>query len=941
MTMRNIGGVVLALLILGLGAAEARGQARGKITGKVTDASTGEPLPGVNVIIDGTSLGAATDLEGDYFIANLQPGTYDVRATFIGFQTVTVQGVDVSANKTTTVDFELKESTFTLDEEVVVTAERPLVEQDNTTSVVRLEAAEVAARPTSNFTEVLASMPSINMENGEMTIRGGTIDEVAFVVDGARARDPLNHQPYTRFNLGAIEELEVITGSFNAEYGEARSGVINVITKEGGERYEGYVDARYQPPGVRHWGTSFYDTSTEQYWENTHARHLEWWVEYPDQWVDPNGFYGSDPRSEWTPEEAYENYLETHQPLTDYAETPSYQVETGFGGPVPMIDNLTFFATYKYRSEAPLFGNAFRERGILQDGTLKMAYRFPGGKKLTFSGFYGSSETGWGYGDYPPFFWAESYGVDARYAHFDQAGHPYSQTNGQTLTFSHVLNNASLYEVKLSRVQALREVGIFPGDSLGFEASEGTQDNLRAVDAEGNAIPGGFANLVGYHTSGYLFRYDDANTDYNLEAYYSNQINKNWHLKTGTQFSYYHLDHYNHAKFDPRTDSTVYTPYQGALYLQSKFEFRGLVLNGGLRWDFYNPNDVVYEDIFNPLTGETEPTRLYSQLSPRLGVSHPIDTRTVLHFSYGHFFQRPAFGDYGETGYPEGNLTTMIVDGTETPWTLGNRLLRPRKLISFEVGLERNFWDFFVVDVTGYYKDIRNTIRGITVETEGGVTYATNGNGDYGDFRGVELSLRKVPSSYGWGSFWGYVNYSTQFEIEGRSGAPAYVAPYGVRYNPSGDNIIYHNPYFKAGLYYETPADWRGLFGTLFKNISVAVDYVAVMPNDQIRSDFFLFEGEKYLRDADQNTNLRARKEITLNGGQLRISPYVEVHNLFNDQWINLNIFERVSLAEQQKLVESDFEYLPSVMADGEPIMDVAKFRNLPRYVLFGVTVNL
>lgn len=938
--------VLLGLLVV-LTAPFAYGQGRGKIAGRVVDAQTGEPLPGVNVVIDGTTLGTVTDNVGDYFIANLDPGTYAVRASFIGYQAMTVQNVDVSVNKTTTVDFELSEETLDLGAEVVVTAERPLVEMDNTTSSVRLETTEIQARPTTDFADVLTTLPSINMENGEMKIRGGTMDEVAFVVDGARASNPMDHRPYTRFNLGAIEELEVITGSFNAEYGEARSGVINVVTKEGGSTYEGYVDARYEPPGVRHWGVSFYDRSTDLYWENSHARHLDWWIEYPDQWVDPNGVPGSDPRSAWTPEEAYQNYLDTHQPLTDYAQTPNFQAEVGVGGPIPLLDGLTFFGTYKHRTEAPIAGNAFRDRGLFRDGTLKLAYRLGGGKKITLSGFYGEKEAGWGMVsdedfsvyDFP--FWAVSYGINARYAYFDQVGYPYARTDGQTLTYSHVLNAASLYQVKLARVHAIRRVGTIPGDPIGFDASEPTVDNIRAVDEEGQPIPGAFQNLIGYHTSGYIFRFDDENTEYNLDAYYSNQLTKNWHLQTGTQFSYYHLDHYNHSKYSARTDSAVYTPYQGALYLQNKFEVRGFVLNGGLRWDFYNPNDVVYTDLFNPLTGEKQSTGFYSQLSPRLGVSHPIDTKTVLHFSYGHFFQRPAFGDYGETYYPSGNLTTVVVDGTEIPWTLGNRNLRPRRLTSFEIGLERNFWDFFVIDVTGYYKDIRNTVRGITIELENGGTYSTNANGDYGDFRGVEFSLRKVPSTFSWGSLWGYANYSTQVEIEGRSGAPAYVAPNGVRYNPSGDNILYHNPFLKGGLYYETPGEAKGIVGALFGNISVSVDYVAVLPNEQLRQDFFLFDGEKYVRGWDQNANLRARKEISFNGGEVSISPYVEVQNLFNHQWINLAAFERASRADQQQFVESGFDYLPSFMSDGTPIMDVAKFRNLPRSVLFGVTVNL
>jgi outer membrane receptor protein involved in Fe transport len=933
--------MALAALV-GAFAPEAAAQARGKIAGTVTDAATGEPLPGVNVLVVGTSLGAATDPDGDYFIANLPLDTYAIKATFIGYRDVTVTDVEVQAGATTTIDIEMEEATMGMEGEIVVTADRPLVERDNTTSSVRLESRELETRPTTEFTDVLTTLPGVDVVNGQVRVRGGTLDEVAFVVDGARARNPLNHNPYTRLNLSSIQEVEVITGSFNAEYGEAQSGVVNVITKEGRDEYELYVDSRYEPPGKRHFGTAFYDQSSSDYWENANARHVEWWIENTDQWVDPNGIAGSDPRSVWTPEEAYQNYMDTHQPLTDYTDIPTYQVEVGGGGRVPLLNNLYFFGSMKYRSEAPVFGNAFRDEGNFTDGTFKLTYRMPNGMKLTGSAFYGREEAGWGFGG-TDYFWALNYGVDGRYAYNDFEGYPYSQTNGQTLQFANVLNASTLYEIKLARVQALRSVGVFPGDSLGFEASDATRDNIRAVDANGNPIPGGYANRIGYHTTGYFFRYDDNNTEWNAEGYISSQLNKFWQVKAGADFSYYVLDHYNESKFPTRTDDRTYRPYQGALYGQNKFEFGGLIVNAGLRFDFYNANDTLYTDLFQPLNeeAEKEETSLYAQLSPRLGVSHPIDENTVLHFSYGHFFQRPAFNDYGE-GNDEvlGSLNTFLIEETGLPWVLANRDLRPRKTVAYEVGIERNFWDFFVIDVTGYYKDIRNTIRTITIETPEGV-YKTNGNGDYADVRGLELSLRKVPSDYRWGTIAGYFNASLQQGIFGRSGAPVVITPNGVRYAPSGDFIEHRNPYLKAGLFYQTPA-WEGLLGALAGGWGISVDHLAVLPNEELRSDFFLFDGQKYLRSVDQSTDLRARKTFTANvsGRTASISPYVEVHNLFNDRWVFLGAFERASQADQRAFVESDFEDLPEVDAGGVPILDVAKFRNLPRSVLFGVTLE-
>jgi outer membrane receptor protein involved in Fe transport len=924
----------LALLVL-LAAAPAAGQSRGKIAGRVTDAATGEGLPGVNVVIAGTAFGTASDLHGDYYLANLQVGTYDVRATYIGYDTLTVTGVNVNPNATTTVNFAMQETTLEVGGEVVVEATRPLVERDNTASVTRIEADEITYRPTTDLTQVLTTLPSINVDDGLITVRGRTLDEVAFVVDGARSRNPLNHDPYTRVNLSAIQEIEVITGGYNAEYGEAQSGVINVITKEGSEHYELYLDARYTPPGQRHFGTAFYDRSSPLFWENTHALHLEWWVENTDQWTDPNGVLGSDPRSAWTPEEAYEHYLATHQPLTDYTETPTYQTEVGLGGPLP-FGAATFYGTLKYRSEPPLFGNAYRERGEFLDGNLKVAMPLGRGMKLLASGFFGTDETGWGF--FNDYFWASVFGTRARYAYFDFAGLSYAQTNGQSLQFAHALSASTLYELRLARVQAIREVNPFPDDPLGFDASGPTPSPVISADPGGdNGDP------VGFNTTGYYFRYEDDNTEWAFEGDLSSQLNKYFAVKTGAELSYYVLDHFNQAKFPNRFDDRTYNPYQGAAYAQGKVEYGGLIVNAGLRLDFYNANDTLYASVFDPFGEDAQRgrTKLYAQLSPRVGVSHPIDTRTVFHFSYGHFFQRPAFNDYGEgNDFVGGSLNTFVVEDTGLPWVLANRNLRPQHTTAYEVGIERNFWDFFILDATAYYKDIRNTIRTITVQTETGGTYFTNGNGDYADERGVELGLRKVPSTYAWGTASGYASFTASLGIFGRSGDPVTIFPGGEGFAPSGDFISHRNPRLKLGLYYRTPTDWRGTLGAVLGGISLALDYRASFPNDQLRSDFFIFEGQKYLRPVDQVTDLRLRKEIALPGGMGLLSPYLEVSNLFNDRWIFLQGAEAASPEEQRAFVESGFEDLPERDNAGNPIFDVGLYRNLPRAVVFGVTFS-
>jgi len=949
--MKHAVRTLLAVVLAGLTQPALAGNT-GKISGKVTDVNTKEPLIGVNVLLVGTRQGSSTDVQGDYFIANVQPGFYTIKASQVGYKDVVVKDVRVRIDATVELNISMEQTVLQVGQEVVITAQRPVIQKDNTATRVFLESTEITSRPAVNVLEVASTLPSVNIDNGVVSVRGGLLNEVAFIVDGARARNPLNQEAFTNVNLSSIQEMEVITGSYNAEFGEARSGVFNVITKEGGERYSFYGDFRYTPAGVKHWGPSLYDPNTPIYWENTHARHLQWWIDHPDQWIDPNGVLGNDPRSSWTPEQAYQNYLETHKPLTNYDRIPGYQVELSLGGPLPYLDGATFFLSGKYSVQPPLMGNAFAKRGKYLDGSAKLSYQLDQSTKVLFSGFFGNTDDSWGYGDVPNYSWAADYGVSGRYAYYDYTGLPKAETDGETIKLSRVVDNATMYEVKLSRVFAARSTDVLPGDPVGWDATSPSFDYLRATipvyDASGNIIsykdaPGGYQNIVGYHTLGYFYRYNDKNTDLSLTGYYQSQVSKNWQVKAGAEFTYYNLNHFNQAKPPDRVDQHIYNPYQGAIYEQNKLEFSGFIMNVGLRFDIYNPNDYIYEDLFNPIEGVKEKTKPFTQLSPRLGISHPIDENTVLHFSYGHFFERASFGDYGEgqnVGEALGSLTTMIVDNSSPaiPWVLGNRAAKPEHTVAYEIGVERNFFDELLLTVTGYYKDIRNTIRTVTIISPYGV-YKTNGNADYGDVRGVEISLRKQASRFTWGSIWGYANFTTQIGISGSSGAPSSISPTRTLYPASGDVVLHSPARLKAGLYYETPSE-TGFLGGILDRISLTMDYQLILPNKDDLSNIITYNGATYHAPAFQNLNAKIRKDFSV-GDQFRFGVYAEFRNLTNFKMLNLSLFQTATEADVAKMIDSDFKFTPSVDQNGVPYLDMAKYQNLPRSVIFGLTMEL
>ncbi len=921
----------------------------GKISGSITEKSTGSPMPGVNITIVGTQMGAASDINGEYFILNIPPGTYQVKASIIGFKNITKTNVEVSVNHTTEVDFEMEETVYELDESIVVTSERPLIEKDLTSSRHYVSSEEISVRPTTQLTEVLRTLPGIDVDaQGQLTVRRGTLDQVAFLIDGIRASNPLNYDPYTNINLSSIQELEIITGAFNAEYGQAQSGVFNIITKEGSENFTGYAEMRYMPAYKPHWGTAFYDYSTTRYWENTHARHLQWWIDNPDQWVDPNGNPGNDPNSIYTPEEAFQNYINTHQPLTNYTDEAGYQTEIALGGPLP-FNNLYFFVTGKYRNVPPVTGNSFRDRGSWIDGTAKITYHLNPSIKFQATAFYGEANTNIGM-EYFNGEFINSYGLESKYAYHDFYGYPESRSDGQILQFTHVLGTNSFYVLQLSRNFRYQSQSTFPGDEDGWETGGPINDNLRAVDEFGNPIPGGYQNIIGLHTSGYYYRGEDKNTDLTFSGDFTSQVNNSLQVKGGGDFTYYILNRFQEAKAFNAIENETYHPFEGNVYLQTKLEFEGLIINAGLRFDFYNPNDKHYLDPFNPFgtlnlqpgeqpNPQTEPTSTFTQLSPRLGVSHPISENTVLHFSYGHFFQRANYGDYGEGLQVTGILNTYVdTSGNYAiPYGLGNRDLNPRKTVAYELGIEHSIGGL-VADITAFYKDITQTIRTIRVITVNRTIYRTSGNGDYGDAKGVEISIRKPLSNY-WG---GYLNYTYTTGIVGRSGDPSVIVAPGVNFPAGqqefvGDAIVYDRPRLKFGLTLATPPDFSFLFGIL-SDVQFAIDYQIYYPNRNISDDVFSEAGRLYERSADKNADIRIRKEVDL--GFIRPAFFVEIKNAFNDKWTNLNIVKSASQEDRVRFINSGFQDFPLTENDGSPFPDQLTYRNLPRQIIFGVSFS-
>lgn len=221
----------------------------GKLAGTIKDAQTGEPLVGANVIIEGTNFGAATNVNGEYVILNISPGRYDIKFSFIGYETIVMQNVTIIVDQTTLLPVELNPQTIQVDE-IVVTARTPLVQKDVTSSISVITREEIDALPVSSFTELLSLQAGVTGSGSNLHVRGGRSNEVAYMIDGTMVVDPLLGGLATDINNDAIQEMSLLSGTFNAEYGNALSGVVNIVTRDGADKFSAKLEARTSEFGV-------------------------------------------------------------------------------------------------------------------------------------------------------------------------------------------------------------------------------------------------------------------------------------------------------------------------------------------------------------------------------------------------------------------------------------------------------------------------------------------------------------------------------------------------------------------------------------------------------------------------------------------------------------------------------------------------------------------
>jgi hypothetical protein len=214
---------------------------QGAIKGKVIDKATGEPLPFANVVAfkDGSQVtGATTDFDGNYVLKPLSPGKYEIQATYVGYQSVSIDGVVVNADKNTNLTIKMAQG-VSLQAFEKVEYEVPLISKDQTSSggtVTREDIAKMPGRSAASIAQTVGGVYSKDDGSTDLNVRGGRSDQTTVFIDGVKVRGTQN------LPQAALEQVSVFTGGLPAQYGDATGGVISITTRGVSKEFYGGLE---------------------------------------------------------------------------------------------------------------------------------------------------------------------------------------------------------------------------------------------------------------------------------------------------------------------------------------------------------------------------------------------------------------------------------------------------------------------------------------------------------------------------------------------------------------------------------------------------------------------------------------------------------------------------------------------------------------------------
>lgn len=937
----------------------------GKIAGLITDAQTGEHLVGANVLVQGTSMGAAADVNGRYVILNLTPGTYTLKFSMVGYAAYLVRNVVVNIDQTTNINAKLTAEGIQ-QKEVVVVAQQPIVQKDVSASRINISANQIDNLPVNSVTQVVELQAGI--EPG-LVIRGQGADQTGFVLNGMVLRDERDNSPFTGISYTSIDQIQVQTGGFTAEYGDIRAGLVNVTTKEGPrDHYYFSFIGRYRPAGPKHFGPSPNDPNTywlrpyldpqvamlgtnainpatgQPYWDAATQKEypqFEGWVAVANKTLQDNN-----PNNDLTPLAAQKLFLWQHRRQLDI-RLPDYDVDASFGGPVPFVSQqlggLRFFASYRQTQDEyviPLSTNGTND----YTGQLKLTSDVGDGQKLMVQGMlssvYGTNNNNAGLNgifqspdDIAAVMNQVSY-IDARMFapdYWAPSQINYFMYGGK---FSHVINPKTYYDITFQAFGSRYFTG--PGYSRNTDSVFLFGNNYYVdmapfgySDLPVSGIGSGLRMGVGFSNS----RDSSKVTNYNLRGDFTSQLDEHNEIKAGVELNYTdnNVDYGSIDEYLPsgRSRSIWHTyPTRGAIYVQDKLEFEGMVANLGIRAEYSNPGGTWY-DLSNPYslalsasgtldTVMTSPVVKQFDISPRLGISFPITDNSKLYFNYGHYRQIPQAQDL--------YLVRRYILPTAVS-LMANPNMPLQKSINYELGYEQNLFDMFLVRLAGYYNDVTFQQRLVTyISRDNKVNYSVYQPDNYSDTRGFELTVEKNRGEW----LQGFVNYTYMVSTSGNFGYgtyyqnPAEQARYAATTTSYYQEIPVPQPYARMSLTIMSPSD----FGPKVGGVSLLGDWlVNIVGNWQSGYYFSWANGgsmpgvvNNVQWDDYWNFQMRLSRKFSFQGVELEL--FADIDNVFNYKYMTQGGFvtanDYLDYMRSLHLPQASFDNYPK-NPDGSP----------------------
>jgi len=769
----------------------------GSMSGTVTD-SAKIPLDGVILKLVGTYLGGLTDYEGKFKIEDISPGTYTLRVEVEGFKTVEYTDIEVKSDESKEFNVVLKSTSFTVDQEIEVVGDRPLLDIEQTSSSHIISSDEINKSIVKNVTDIITQQAGVVKQDNEIYIRGGRNYENSFLVDGVSVQDPLSGTGYgLQMSSNSLEEVEVITGGYNAEYGQATSGVVNVRTKEG--KYNDvnfFVSYKRDNFGTgKNSGTSF----------NTDI--LEMNLSGPE----PISKYLFKALNIKTPGEitlfgSFFMGLSDGFFVNNGGQKANQVYSSTFGGSkyAPRQDNNWYWlgkATYRLNQ------------------TMKLAYSY--NQSVSINQNSSTLQTNLEYQEPSP-------GYQYEFQYILDSALTYTQnSNFNTVNWSQTTSPSTFYEVKINKFYTQLRVD---ANGKNWDQYSEPLDVTRPpfqyyyIDSTHTGlIPGD-----GFYDVGNPFTWHDHFVDELSGRFdYVHSYSPNNKLKAGVEMSFQQMqliDIYQPWIEPLGLNNDIYSVYPafGDIYAQQSLTFKGMILNYGLRLDYWLPGKYVDDAVANPdvstIPEETRQAyyedtynlfgrRVKFNLSPRLGISHPITNNQTLFFSYGHFSKRP------KPQFVYAKLSPQAAQSTFQKF--GNPNLNPETTVAYELGIRNQFTNNDVLTVTAYYKNIYDYVATKSIVINSGrligQSFITYFNQDYARLRGVEIEYQKRIGSWFNGKF--NFTYAIATGKSSTSDNGYLVAVTGAGENLNEKFLSWDKPFqLSANLYFNAEKG-QGLFG--------------------------------------------------------------------------------------------------------------------------------